>query len=242
MKKISILNLAEDLLESDPIKESSQVQSTQLKRVMSKKAPVTKTKSIETLIFDLAQALAIYPQELTDWIAEYSVPKELVRPILSTSQRLGLNPLMGHIAWEFTPKGDWEIYIPIDGWIALIHREPKFQGITFDQSSQTENGITTWMECSIYRSDLAHPITVREYFAELKTDHPIWGQMPYRMLRHKTLQQCARLAFGISVLGLKSPNPSEDLSKKEMHSQNGNALNAKKNLKEKLNSRSTHAR
>jgi hypothetical protein len=55
------------------------------------------------------------------------------------------------------------------------------------------------------------------------------------MLRHKTLQQSARLAFGISVLDLKSPNPSEDLSKKEMHSQNGNALNAKKNSEGKIN-------
>jgi hypothetical protein len=95
---------------------------------------------------------------------------------------------MGHIAREVTPKGDWEIYIPIDGWIAMIHREPKFQGIVFDQSSETENGIPIWMECRIHRSDLAYPISVREYFSELKTEHPIWAQMPRRMMRHKSLQ------------------------------------------------------
>ncbi len=125
---------------------------------------------------------------------------------------------MGHIAWEVTPKGDWEIYIPIDGWIAMIHREPKFQGIAFDQSSQTEYGIPIWMECRIYRSDLTHPITVREYFSELKTDHLIWAQMPRRMMRHKTLQQCARLAFGISTPDLKGPSTSTALPKMEMHS------------------------
>jgi len=79
---------------------------------------------------------------------------------------------MGHIAWEVTPKGDWEIFIPIDGWIALIHREPKFQGIVFDQSNQTENGIPIWMECRIYRSDLTHPISVRGVFLNSKRSIP----------------------------------------------------------------------
>jgi hypothetical protein len=35
------------------------------------------------------------------------------------------------------------------------------------------------------------------YLSEVRTDHAIWQQIPRRMLRHKTLQQCARLAFGI---------------------------------------------
>lgn len=241
MKKMPILDLAENLLEEDLIKATSQAQPTQRTRGIGKKVPITKTKSIETLILDVAHALAIDTQALKDWITEESAPNELLRTILLTCQRLGLNPLMGHIAWEVTSKGDWEIYIPIDGWIALIHREPKFQGITFDQSSQTENGIPIWMECRIYRSDLTHPITVREYFSELKTDHPMWIQMPRRMLRHKTLQQCVRLAFGISILELKISNPNKALTEIEMHSQNKNASNIKQKLKEKLISKSTHA-
>lgn len=31
------------------------------------------------------------------------------------------------------------------------------------------------------------------------TDHPSWQKMPRRMLRHRVIQQCARVAFGISV-------------------------------------------
>lgn len=80
-----------------------------------------------------------------------------------------------------------------------MHRQPTFQGITFDQSPESEKGIPIWMECAIYRSDLTHPIKVREYYEELKKDHPMWTQMPRRMMRHKTLQQCARLAYEISV-------------------------------------------
>ena len=85
----------------------------------------------------------------------------------------------------------------------MIHRQPTFQGITFEQPSETENGIPIWMECRLYRSDLTHSVVVREYYAELKTDHPIWQQIPRRMLRHKSLQQCARLAFDISIQEFK---------------------------------------
>ena len=127
------------------------------------------------------------------------MPEELLKAILRIAKRCKLNPVFGQIAWELDTTGDYEVYIPIDGWIALIHREPSFQGLTFHQSAETKNNIPMWMECTIYRSDLPHPITVREYFAELKTDHPMWQRMPRRMLRHKTMQQCARLAFRIST-------------------------------------------
>ena len=55
------------------------------------------------------------------------------------------------------------------------------------------------LRCSIYRKDLVLPITVKEYYQEVKTSERIWQTMPRRMLRHRTLQQCARLAFGIST-------------------------------------------
>lgn len=76
-------------------------------------------------------------------------------------------------------KNYWKVYIPIDGWIARMYRELKLQGITFNQSSETENGSQIWMECSIFRSDLAHPIKVREYFSELKTEHPMWVRLTF---------------------------------------------------------------
>ena len=238
MKKISILDLAEDLVESDSIKASSQAKPTQRKRPIGKKVHVTKPKILETLILNVAKTLEIDPQEINKWITERSVPQCLLIPILLTSQRLRLNPLLGQIAWELNEKKYWEVFIPIDGWITMIHREPSFQGITFNESNQTENGIPIWMECSIYRSDLIHPITVREYFIELKTEHPMWAKMPRRMLRHKTLQQCARLVFAISVPESNIPNPNEAISKIKMHSHNENTPDAKEILRRKLVSKS----
>ena len=216
MKKVSILDLPEDLLEEDqphPISEPP----------------------LDTLVTEVANTLGISTQELNHWAKEAAVPKEVLKLILRVAKRYQLNPLLGQIDWELNLDGSYEVYIPIDGWIAMIHREPSFKGLGFSQAAATEGGIPIWMECSIYRADLIQPITVREYYAELKTDHPIWMQMPRRMLRHKTLQQCARLAFGISVPELKKsfakPNP-QNLGVVHLYQ---NSLSQKMLLRQKLN-------
>jgi hypothetical protein len=73
-------------------------------------------------------------------------------------------------------------------------------------STELIDGIPTWIECTIYRNDRILPIVIKEYLEEVRTDHPSWQQMPRRMLRHRVIQQCARLAFNISSrdqIGLK---------------------------------------
>jgi hypothetical protein len=55
------------------------------------------------------------------------------------------------------------------------------------------------MECAINRTDRNLQITIREYYLEVKTDHESWEKMPRRMLRHRTLSQCARMVFGIAL-------------------------------------------
>lgn len=117
--------------------------------------------------------------------------------LFKAAARYGLNPILGKFAYEVNADQSYSIYIPIDGWITLIQRQTTFVGMAFSQSEETKDDIPIWMECTLYRSDFAMPITVREYLSEVRTDHTIWHHMPRRMLRHKTLQQCARLAFGI---------------------------------------------
>jgi hypothetical protein len=148
-------------------------------------------------LLDLAHCLGIDLEALKEWVFRIGLPTELLDSVISLAKRYRLNPLLGHLDWEPLPDTGNEVFITIDGWITLIHQEPSFAGITFTQSAETEDGVPLWMECTIYRKNLMHPITVREYYAELKTNRPIWERMPRRMLRHKTLQQCARLAFGI---------------------------------------------
>lgn len=199
MKKVSILDLPEDLLDDDQPHRSLQSQTDKSEHAMSKQSQSPIEPTLGALVTEVANTLGISPEEISHWTKEAVVPQEVLKLILRVAQRYQLNPLLGQIDWELNLNGSYEVYIPIDGWVAMIHREPSFKGLTFSQATENEQGIPIWMECSIYRADLIQPITIREYFAELKTEHPIWIQKPRRMLRHKTMQQCARLAFGICI-------------------------------------------
>jgi len=97
-------------------------------------------------------------------------------------------------------------------------------------STELIDGIDTWMEYTIYRNDRVLPIVIKEYFEEVRTDHPSWQKMPRRMLRHRVIQQCARMALVISANEkfYKSENNKIDLIKtKETQSR-------KSELKEKI--------
>ena len=215
MKKASILDMPEDLLDEDQPHRPSE-------------------PALDPLVTEVANTLGISPQELNHWTKEAEAPEGVLKLILRVAKRYQLNPLLGQIDWELNLDGSYEVYIPIDGWIAMIHREPSFKGLTFSQAIETEDGIPIWMECSIYRADLIQPIAVREYYVEVKTEHPMWQQMPRRMLRHKTLQQCARLAFGISVPELKIPITPPMMGKPAMVYASQSAPDRKALLKEKL--------
>src|SRR5580765_7172723 len=52
--------------------------------------------------------------------------------------------------------------------------------------------------CIIYRKDRSHPTRITEYLAECTRGTDPWKSHPRRMLRHKALIQCARLAFGFA--------------------------------------------
>ncbi len=79
-------------------------------------------------------------------------------------------------------------------------------------STELIDGIPTWIECTIYRNDRILPIVIKEYLEEVRTDHSSWQQMPRRMLRHRVIQQCARLAFNISNYERLSENSSRKIN------------------------------
>ncbi|MFO1465836.1 MAG: recombinase RecT [Steroidobacteraceae bacterium] len=67
--------------------------------------------------------------------------------------------------------------------------------------------MTTWIECTIERKDRSMPVSVREYLAECERDTGPWKSHPRRMLRHKALIQCARIAFGFA--GVYDPDEGD---------------------------------
>jgi hypothetical protein len=110
-----------------------------------------------------------------------------------------LDPFTDEISINQYEDGHWQAFITIDGWSKLINNHPAFSGIGFTESDELMNGVPSGMGCAIYRNDRVVPIEVKEYLCEIQTEHSIWKDMPRRMLRHRVIAQCARLAFGVSV-------------------------------------------
>lgn len=155
-------------------------------------------KLISKEISNVAKTLRIEEEELQAWVdLQIEVPPKTILSLLRTAQDCVLDPFKEEIGFTQYEDGHWQVQITIEGWMHLLNQHPQFNGMTFAQGEAGSNTIPEWMECSIYRKDRIFPMTVREYFQEVKTEQPIWQKMPRRMLRHRALQQCARLAMGI---------------------------------------------
>lgn len=173
---------------------------TKPKTVATKKGVVKQLSPIAKALKRAAQAITMTPKELTLWFSQYPQLSEATQ---ETCLRLiadyRLNPRADELDLIQFEKDCWQVFITINGWTKLINAHPAFCGIEFSEASELEEGVPIWMGCTIYRTDRIKPIAVKEYFTEMKTEHAAWQQMPRRMLRHRAMQQCARLAFGITV-------------------------------------------
>ncbi|MGC4396026.1 phage recombination protein Bet [Hydrogenophaga sp. T2] len=110
--------------------------------------------------------------------------------LMVVANQYGLNPWTKEI-YAFPDKNNGIVpVVGVDGWSRIINQHPQFDGMDFEQDEQS-------CTCVIYRKDRSHPIRVTEYMAECRrTNVGPWQSHPRRMLRHKAMIQCARLAFG----------------------------------------------
>ena len=152
-------------------------------------------------ITSAASALEINELGLKAWIdLQIEVPAKIILALLRTMQHWHLDPLKEEIGFIQYEDGYWQVFISIDGCSKLLNEHTQFNGLVFNQADTLVEGIPEWIECSIYRRDRILPITIREYFVEVCNSHELWQKMPRRMLRHRALQQCVRLAVGCSSL------------------------------------------
>jgi RecT family len=148
-------------------------------------------------IVSAASELGINEQELKAWVdLQIEVPAKTILALLRTMQHWHLDPLKEEIGFTQHEDGNWQVFISIDGCSKLLNEHTQFNGLVFNQADTLIEGVPEWMECSIYRRDRIMPITVREYFVEVRNTSDMWQKMPRRMLRHRALQQCVRLAIG----------------------------------------------
>lgn len=112
--------------------------------------------------------------------------------LLIVANNYGLNPWTKEI-YAFPDRNNGIVpVVGVDGWSRIINSHPQFDGMDFEQDEES-------CTCIVYRKDRNHPIKVTEYMAECRRDGVgPWKSHPRRMLRHKAMIQCARLAFGYS--------------------------------------------
>lgn len=109
--------------------------------------------------------------------------------LMIVADQYGLNPWTREI-YAFPDKGGIVPVVGVDGWSRIINEHPQFDGLEFEQNDES-------CTCIMYRKDRSHAIKVTEWLSECKRENAQpWKTHPKRMLRHKSLIQCARLAFG----------------------------------------------
>ncbi len=143
-----------------------------------------------------AKGLGIESAQLKAWVdLQVEVPAKTILTLLRTIQSLHLDPLNEEIGIVQHDDSSWQTFISIEGCSKLLNHHEQFNGLMFTQADTQIDGVPEWVECSIYRKDRIFPVSVREHYVEVKGDSPIWQKMPRRMLRHRALQQCVRLAL-----------------------------------------------
>jgi RecT family len=151
---------------------------------------------IDKELIKAATGLNIDEKELQAWVdLQIEVPAKTILTLLRMMQSLHLDPLCEEIGFTQYDDGHWQVFITIEGCSKLLNQHPQFNGLVFSQADTLVDGVPEWIECSIYRRDRIMPITVREYLMEVRGENTIWQKMPRRMLRHRALQQCVRLAI-----------------------------------------------
>ena len=109
--------------------------------------------------------------------------------LLIVANQYRLNPWTKEI-YAFPDQNNGIVpVVGVDGWSRIINENPMFDGMDFEQDEEK-------CTCIIHRKDRSHPTRVTEYLSECKRGVKPWQTHPKRMLRHKAMIQCARLAFG----------------------------------------------
>lgn len=140
------------------------------------------------------------------------VTNEQMMMLLVVADQHGLNPFLKEI-YAFPDKQAGIVpIVGVDGWSRILNSHPEFNGMEFRESSEwvqleDAKACPDWIECVIYRKDREHPIVIREYLDECYrppfkrgdyTKPGPWQTHTKRFLRHKTMIQAARIAFGFA--------------------------------------------
>ncbi len=172
----------------------------------------------QSLVTRFAEKYHIEPARMLDTLkatafrqrGDVVVTNEQMAALLIVADQYKLNPFTKEI-FAFNDKGAVVPVVSVDGWSRIINEHPAFNGIEFNYADEmvTMPGgkpCPAWCEVVIYRKDRERPTIVREYLDEVYQPPRgkdggfagPWQTHTKRFLRHKTLIQGARIAFGFA--------------------------------------------
>lgn len=162
---------------------------------------------VTTQVQELAKTfglMEVQPEELVSVLKATAFKGQVsdaqMAALLVVANQYGLNPWTKEI-YAFPDKNNGIVpVVGVDGWSRIINSHSQFDGMDFEQDDES-------CTCIIHRKDRNHPVRVTEYMAECNRKTGPWQSHPRRMLRHKAMIQCARLAFGF--VGIYEPDEAE---------------------------------
>lgn len=140
---------------------------------------------------------------------DVQITNEQMAALLIVADQYKLNPFTKEI-FAFEDKGAIVPVVSVDGWSRIINEHPAFNGMEFNYAPDfvtmpAGKSCPEWCEVVIYRKDRDRPTIVREYLDEVyqaprgqNAYAGPWQSHTKRFLRHKTLIQGARIAFGFA--------------------------------------------
>lgn len=160
----------------------------------------------------MAGKYQVEPAKLLDTLKATLMPKatnEEMMAFCMVANQYDLNPFTKEIYAFPARNGGITPVVSVDGWAKLMTRQPDFDGIEFE-AKDGPDGKPESVTARIYIRGKSRPVTVTEYHAECARNTEPWKSHPRRMLRHKALIQCVRVAFGFG--GIQDEDEAERAS------------------------------
>lgn len=213
-----------------------------------------------SLVTKFAERLGVEPNRMLSTLkatcfkqkdGDPEITNEQMMALLIVSDQYHLNPFTREI-FAFPDKKGIVPVVSVDGWSRIINEHPSMDGVNFryaDEMRKMDDNAKEcpiWCEVIIKRKDRAEPIVVREYLDECYrpafegkkngggtyTVLGAWQSHTKRFLRHKTLIQGARVAFGFAgiydedeAVRITDVTPPPTSQEKEKAKSTLNALN-----------------
>jgi phage recombination protein Bet len=159
------------------------------------------TPQRKSLIVSMANRYGFEPKPFEEMIRKTVMPSghtiEEFAGCMLVAHQHGLNPITREIFFMKTKGGGIQPIVSVDGWATIVNTHPQFDGMEFFDKLDDKGGLVS-ITCKMYRKDRSKPVEVTEYMGECKGDSPAWKKTPGRMLRHRSMIQCARYAFGFA--------------------------------------------